>query len=314
VSSGKKILLIIPYFGTWPEYLNLYIQSCYYNKWLNILFLTDNEIPTKYPPNIKFIESSLKQISNLICKKLNILNYELPNSYKLCDFKPTYGLLFQEYLVEYDYWAYGDIDLIYGDLEGKLRNELQNNYDFISLREEILSGSFCLIKNTFYNNHLFKKLVDFNELVTSEQYEGIDETRHNSAIWTGLQKIQLPDSSFTYLISRENDELRIKASFKTHICENLDRRSHIMFENNQLYYQGQTLGYFHYVMNKRKAYFSYPNWEKLPKKFYITDCGFYKSLRVAYLFDPLKKIFNIGAYNLRKTLKYLIKNNQLKKL
>lgn len=300
MSSDKKILLIIPYFGTWPKYFNLYLQSCYYNNWLNILFFTDNAIPKKYPSNVKFIGSSLKQISNLISEKLALLNYELPNSYKLCDFKPTFGLLFQEYLVGYDYWAYGDIDLIYGDLEHKVRDEINNNYDFISSRAEILSGSFCLIKNNPYNNHLFKKLVDFNKLIVSKQYEGIDETSHNSAIWNGLKKIELPHSSFTYLIAKEHNDFGIKASFKTHICEHLEKQFYVKFENNQLYFQGQTLGYFHYVMNKRKEYFSYPNWEKLPQKFYITECGFYKSLWVAILIGPIKKAVKIGIHYLKK--------------
>ena len=37
-------------------------------------------------------------------------------AYKLCGCKPFYGVIHKEELRGYDYWGFGDIDLIYGDL------------------------------------------------------------------------------------------------------------------------------------------------------------------------------------------------------
>ena len=39
----------------------------------------------------------------------------IEDAYKLTDFKPAYGEIFQDYIIQYDFWGFTDIDLIYGD-------------------------------------------------------------------------------------------------------------------------------------------------------------------------------------------------------
>lgn len=306
-SSKNKAILLLPYFGKWPEYFALYLSSCSHNLWLDVLFITDCPVPEKYPANVRFIKSNLAQISKLIVQKLGIPGYELPAAYKLCDFKPTYGALFEDHIAGYAYWAYGDIDLIYGNLAAKVKVEMDAGIDVISARAEIVSGSFTLIKNNLYNNYLFRKLVNFNQLIASDQYEGIDETSHNSTIWSGLDKLELPPSSFTYLIAKEADDDRIKASFQTFICENLAKKQRIKYADWELYFEDATIGYFHYVMNKRRIYFTYPGWKSLPSTFYITETGFYKYLWLAVVISPVKKSVYLFFYYLKKTPGFLLK-------
>lgn len=300
-TNSKKILLLLPYFGKWPEYLNLYLKGCELNQWLDILFITDCEPPKKYPKNIRFIKSNLSIVSNLIAKNLGLKEYVLPFSYKLCDFKPSYGAIFQEYIKGYDYWGYGDIDLIYGNLESKVKQEIEDGFDIISARAEIVSGSFTLIKNNNYNNQLYTKIQDFNILAINPEYVGIDETSHNSAIWDGLDKLDLPKSCFTYLVANEHHNGHIKASFKTFICELLLKFDVVEFNMGELTFQNQTLGYYHYVMNKRRGYFSYPKWEVIPNKFYITDTGFHKSLWTARMMDLVNK----GVYYIKASPNFI---------
>ena len=40
----------------------------------------------------------------------------IPSPYKLTDFKPAYGTVFEELLTPYDYWGYCDLDMIFGDI------------------------------------------------------------------------------------------------------------------------------------------------------------------------------------------------------
>jgi hypothetical protein len=310
-TSKNKIILLLPYFGKWPEYLNLYFKGCELNQWLDILFITDCEIPEKYPPNVKFIKSNLSIVSNLIAENLGLSGFSLPFSYKLCDFKPSYGCIFKEYIKGYDYWGYGDIDLIYGDLKSKVIHEMEQGFDIISARAEIVSGSFTLIKNNKYNNQLYAKIEDFNIFAINPAYIGLDETSHNSTIWEGLDKLDLPKNCFTYLIAREHHEGHINASFKTFICELLFKFDIVKFNMGEVYYKNQSLGYYHYVMNKGKAYFNYPKWEIIPNTFYITDTGFHKSLWMARIMDLINKGFyyikrapNFITRKLRGVLKF----------
>jgi hypothetical protein len=288
-SSRSKIILIIPYFGKWPVYLNLYLKGCEYNTWLDILFITDCPIPKEYPKNIKFIKSSLSSISNLISEKLNLSEYSLTFSYKLCDFRPSYGFLFDEHIEGYDYWGYGDIDLIYGNLESHVKHKIQQNFDVISSREEILSGSFLLVKNNIYNNQLFRKLENLNTLLTSSYYEGVDETKHNWEIMRGLPKSKLSKSCFTYLIDNEHSKGKINASFETFICEELLPQDVLTYSNGQIFLKDKTFAYFHYISNKRYSFFQYPKWDVFPDVFYITDTGFYKHQLASMIFGLLRK-------------------------
>ena len=35
---------------------------------------------------------------------------------KLCDYKPAYGLIFEDELIGYDYWGFCDTDILLGDI------------------------------------------------------------------------------------------------------------------------------------------------------------------------------------------------------
>lgn len=302
-----KVLLILPYFGEWPEYLDLYFKGCEFNKWLDILFITNCPIPKKHPSNVKFIKSNISLISELISEKFGFLSYKLPFPYKLCDFRPSYGYLFEEHITGYDYWGYGDIDLIYGNLEQKVKYQIEQSFDTISVRAETTCGSFMLIKNNEYNNQLFKKLENFNTLIISDTYEGIDETNHNWAIWHGLAKSDLSKSCFTYLVDNEDSKGKLKASFQTYICEYLSRFDILKYSNGEVYFKEQSFAYFHYVTNKEKSYFRYPKWPIIPNIFYITDTGFYKNLWMATFISPAKKFIYQFFYYLKKAPSFLLK-------
>ena len=114
----NRIGIIIPYFGKWPLNFNLYLKSVTYNiDTVDIIFFTDLTLDNyrPLPKNIYLHQLSIKELRKLIEKKVNI-KPKLENYRKLCDFKPAYGLIFEDYLQTYDFWGFGDIDLIYGDL------------------------------------------------------------------------------------------------------------------------------------------------------------------------------------------------------
>lgn len=67
------------------------------------------------PYNVEVIYKTLEELKDLFEKKLSI-RIENLQPYKLCDFRPSYGLVFEEYLESYDYWGFCDIDLIWGNL------------------------------------------------------------------------------------------------------------------------------------------------------------------------------------------------------
>ncbi|MES2650186.1 MAG: DUF6625 family protein [Bacteroidota bacterium] len=285
----QKITVLIPYFGKWPSYFNIYLESCTHNKWLNIIFFTDCEIPTDYPENVSFIPHTLASLSDLISKKLK-RKFTVSYPYKLCDFKPCYGLIFEDYLKDSSYWGYSDIDLIYGDLKHSIFDRINSGFDVLSNRKEILSGSLAFFKNNDFLKNLYSQSSLFIEQLNDFEYKGLDETAHNYTSWDGGSKLDLPAHCFTYLVANEDKKGNIRASFVSFCKEYIMEDQVISYQNGILWFENTSIAYYHYVNNKDKVEYKLPNWESVPTSFFITSTGFYKNDKFYGLIRNYRKI------------------------
>ena len=89
----KKVVFIIPYFGKFNNYFQLFLESCRCNKDCNWIIFTDDNSNYDFPENVKKIEMNLSELHKLIEKKLSH-SINIKSAYKLCDFKPLYGYIF----------------------------------------------------------------------------------------------------------------------------------------------------------------------------------------------------------------------------
>ncbi|MBR9706045.1 hypothetical protein GOV14_03360, partial [Candidatus Pacearchaeota archaeon] len=170
----KKICIIIPYFGKWPEWFEIYLRSIQYNPTINWIFFTDCKIPKNPPKNTKFIRFTLEKFNSLASKELK-LKINIQSSYKLCDFKPAYGIIFKSYLKTFDFWGCGDIDLIYGEIRKFITQEILKKYEIITTRKEALAGHFTLYKNNNKINNLFKRSKDYQLVFQNQKGYAFDE-------------------------------------------------------------------------------------------------------------------------------------------
>lgn len=140
----KSLVFLCPYFGKIPkEHMPLWLQSCTNNPSISWIIFTDDKTNYNYPPNVKVKYMTFDEVKKLIQKKFNF-EIALPNAYKLCDFKPTYGYVFSEYIAQYDYWGYCDMtDCIFGDLRKFITDMLLDNNDKLGFL-----GHMTIYKNT----------------------------------------------------------------------------------------------------------------------------------------------------------------------
>lgn len=124
-----SIIIILPYFGKFPETFPFWLESCKQNNTIDFLIATDQELDVQ-ASNIKVLKTSLIAIKHKI---ENILGFNvwLEKPYKLCDFKPLYDKVFLEYTASYDFWGYCDCDLIFGDIRSFITNDLLDTKDYI---------------------------------------------------------------------------------------------------------------------------------------------------------------------------------------
>lgn len=154
-----KICIVIPYFGTFPPYINTFLYSASYNKEIDWLIFTDQSIG-QLPniDNVKFIKSTFEDVKVRIQSAVGKKHIILDAPYKLCDYRPLYGIAFNDYLRDYDYWGYGDIDIVCGNIMKFILPGLRRNYDRIGDL-----GHFSLYKNTpDVNNRYLLPIKDHN--------------------------------------------------------------------------------------------------------------------------------------------------------
>ncbi|WP_341461809.1 DUF6625 family protein [Megamonas funiformis] len=169
----KKIVFICPYFGAFPDYFNLTLKSIEYNKTIDWLIITDIKEKYDYPDNVKVINMSFTELRKKVQSCFDFKIY-LGKPYKLCDYKCAYGLIFEEYIKNYDFWGHCDLDCIYGDLRKFLpENILKENERIYCL------GHMSLYKNNDKVNNIFKNKIDeetdYKNIFTKERPFSFDE-------------------------------------------------------------------------------------------------------------------------------------------
>lgn len=172
--NNPTVCIVIPYFGQWPFWINLFIESCRYNPTINWLMFTDCGFIDNCPKNVQVNNISFNDYCQLVSNKLAI-KFSPLKPYKLCDIRPAYGLIHAIDLNGYDFWGFGDIDLIYGNLRHFLTNERLANKDVFSNHSTRTSGHLCLIRNVDDLRVAFKKIPNWQQKFSAQQHLAIDE-------------------------------------------------------------------------------------------------------------------------------------------
>lgn len=173
-----KIAFIIPYFGKFKNYFQLFLNSCASNAEVDWLIFTDNKDQYIYPSNVKVFHTTFKDIQMRFQSKFDFkISLEYP--YKLCDYRPSYGYVFDDYLQEYDAWGYCDTDLIWGEFSKFITPELLNQYDKVGDQ-----GHCTIINNTSINNKAFMLPINgkhiYKDVFTVNYNNSFDEEYTNS--------------------------------------------------------------------------------------------------------------------------------------
>lgn len=169
----KKIVLILPYFGPFPSIFPIFLKTVKSNSSVDYLIITDNNWNYGEIENIKVIHEGFDEFRKRFIEHLG-KKISLKAPYKLCDFKPTYGYVLQEYIKEYDYWGHCDCDLIFGDLRTMLNPLLELEYDKL-----FAAGHLTIYRNTEAVNHTFYSSDEarqlFDSVSQSDEIWGYDE-------------------------------------------------------------------------------------------------------------------------------------------
>lgn len=175
----KKCCFIVPYYGHFPKQFPVFLKSCGANPAYNWLLFTDDRTAFSYPENVQVVYNSLSDFRELANKKFGFpICLEQKDLHKLCDLKPAYGFLFEEYLSEFRFWGHCDIDTVMGKLDDFLTDELLEQYDKL-----FCLGHMTVFRNTPENNRVFMSEHNgrpvYREAFTKPENAWFDEEYHD---------------------------------------------------------------------------------------------------------------------------------------
>lgn len=181
-----QIAFLCPFFGTVDQMLHrLWLKSCKTNDDFDFIFITDdsNALKMPMPSNVKGVFMKWENCVARIMSKFDFA-ITLEEPYKLCDFRPAYGIVFSDLIREYDFWGHMDSsDTILGNLHNYITDDLMDIYDKIHS-----FGHLTLYRNTLDANKRFQISsscgTTIQELFSRSEVMGFDEMNHPWSINT----------------------------------------------------------------------------------------------------------------------------------
>ena len=251
----NRIAILICYIGELPWYTKYFLFTCGYN--LNVDFYLICDAQNKYtlPANVKIINKTLDEICTTAEEKIG-MDINLKSPYKLCDFKPAYGLIFEDLIAPYDFWGYGDLDIIFGNIRSFITDNLLDNHDIISVRHDFLTGYFQLFKNNELTRNLFRHSKDYKKVFSSDRHFCFDETNFTHKKFTENTPISLINceiDSMMHVVKRLEQQGLVKPYFDFLVVEGL--AGDLMWEKGHLYYKNKyEILLYHLIMFKSKGF------------------------------------------------------------
>lgn len=201
---SKRIAIICPYFGEFPANIELTIYTMFKNKNIDWFIFTDNDdCWSQNYPNVHFHKMTFSAIQKIAH---GLFGTTIANPYKLCDYKPAYGTMFYEYIKEYDFWGYCDLDVIFGDLSVFFTDEKLDKFDKI-----YDAGHLSIYRNTqgvregFKGNGTYN--VPYKDIFNHKYICVFDEYYRNNA---GINQVLTRQGFSVYINRNEFADIDIK--------------------------------------------------------------------------------------------------------
>ena len=213
----KRIALINFYFADKiPDYMDFYLASVANNISIDLFLFTNLNIISNYT-NIRIVKMELSEFINIIensvsneLKRRGIDDeVKIKSAYKIADFRPTFGLCFQEYIKDYDFWGGCDLDIVFGNIRKYIPDSVLDHYDKI-----FEHGHFFLIRNSQECNTAF--LEDYENC-----FKGVLKLDKNSFFEEVYEKPWLPHGGINSIFEKKgalykNRKCICDISFKFH--------------------------------------------------------------------------------------------------
>ncbi|MCR4808812.1 MAG: hypothetical protein K5896_03015 [Prevotella sp.] len=170
----KSIVVLFPYFGKLPAQYGAWRASALGNANIDFMFFTDCDVEPA--DNIIVHKMEFDDFRKMVQEKFDF-PVILDRPYKICDFRPAFAYVLADYVKSYDFWGWGDLDVVYGDIRHFVTDDVLSHHKLISGW-----GHFTLYHNDDDTNTYFMKEVDgyqsYKDAFTKHESAFFDEYSH----------------------------------------------------------------------------------------------------------------------------------------
>jgi hypothetical protein len=174
ITFMKSIVLVSVYLGPLPNWMPLWLKCCKANPTIEFRVITDQPDTLKrLPDNVRAIATSIKDLRERLSEAVGF-SVALENGYKLCDFRPAYGLAFSDYFSSFSHWGHVDLDQLFGKIENFIPWNTIDEYERLYHR-----GHMTIYRNSAIANNLFRlshPSVSYEKIFKSPKHAAFDET------------------------------------------------------------------------------------------------------------------------------------------
>ena len=171
----NRIKLIVCYYGKFPQWMNIWLKSCELNSDIDFMIVTDIKVDN-LPSNVTILNMSFQELKKHFSDIFRF-SVSLENPYKLCDYKPVYGKVFQKELEGYEFWGCCDIDLIWGRIRNFITDDILNDYDLIGKYGHLM----------IYRNNKEKMVNKWKQNISSSSNNS--SNFHRNKLWNAKTRI-----------------------------------------------------------------------------------------------------------------------------
>jgi hypothetical protein len=174
-----KICCISAYFGPLPNWFEFFVASINANPQIDWLVFNDRE-DDREVGNVKIRHLSFddfrRRVSDVVGESI------VCEPYKTCDYKPLYGRLFEKELSSYDFWGFGDLDFVLGDLEAFIPRAAFADHDILTCSARQVCGVMTFLRNQEKTNNLFLQIPGIHRLLADKKHYAIDEIHFDKLV------------------------------------------------------------------------------------------------------------------------------------
>ncbi len=257
-----RVAQVIPYFGKWPEWIELYMYSCGRNPMVDFIFYTDCPLPKRQYGNTIFNQCTYNEYRSLVSKRLGI-DYRHGDPYKLTDLKPFIGAIHEPELTAYDFWGMGDIDLVYGNLGMLVNDDMLDKYDVVTTHNYHIAAHCCFCRNNDYYRRLCFKIRDWERKITLEKPMSLDEGEWSDLVYPQMRLVRriykYLVKPFGFDVNKYRDFMSRAVTCRKHIVEYWtspqpkedEEWVYNLKENKIIDPKGRSLPYLHFLFFKK---------------------------------------------------------------